>query len=210
MYIDLSFPFTSGIGSRIPLDHGYPLFSALSRRDYILHEQPQWALHLVFGEKCPRGFLVHPEFSRVRLRLPVEDIPKALVYRDLGFYLFDSEFRISAEPTIQPIGPTSSLFSPLVIPFTSGDESPEAFEEAFKRDMDKLFEGLPSNEDNTLRWSIGRTRAMKVRGELKRGRSVRVYGLTDAQSILLQEQGVGGRRHMGAGVFSPQHYFPRR
>lgn len=213
MYIDLTFPFTSGIGSRIPLDHGYPLFSALSRRDYILHEHDQWALHLVFGTKCNHGFLVCPEFSRVRLRLPVSDIPKALVYRDLSFYLFDNQFRISDEPIIQSIGPTSSLFSPLVIPFTLSakeEENPEAFEEAFKRDLFKLFEKLPQNTDNTLRWNIGRTRAMRVRGEIKRGRSVRVYGLTDEQSILLQEQGVGGRRHMGAGVFSPQRYFPRQ
>jgi CRISPR-associated endonuclease/helicase Cas3 len=46
-------------------------------------------------------------------------------------------------------------------------------------------------------------RVLRIGGKRVVGFAVRVTGLTPQESLLLQEVGVGGRRRMGCGVFSP-------
>ena len=45
-YADIAFPVR---GDPLPLDHGYLLFSALSRVAPELHRQPAWGVHPVLG-----------------------------------------------------------------------------------------------------------------------------------------------------------------
>jgi CRISPR-associated protein Cas6 len=49
--------------------------------------------------------------------------------------------------------------------------------------------------------SIGARKIVTIGGRRIVGFSVRVTGLSSEGSLLLQEQGVGGRRKMGCGVF---------
>ncbi len=51
--------------------------------------------------------------------------------------------------------------------------------------------------------SLTGRRNMKVAGRRVVGFSVRVTGLSDLDSIRLQEQGLGGKRTMGCGIFRP-------
>ena len=44
---------------------------------------------------------------------------------------------------------------------------------------------------------------MDVKGYTVVGYSVRLSGLSEADSVLIQECGLGGKRKMGAGVFVP-------
>ena len=69
--IDLSFQL---IGSTIPLDHGYALFSALNRVVPRLHGDKQVGVHPIRGRQSAKGVLALIDGSRLRLRLPSEEI----------------------------------------------------------------------------------------------------------------------------------------
>ena len=49
----------------------------------------------------------------------------------------------------------------------------------------------------------GRRRIVRIKDKSVVGYAVRIAGLNDAESLRLQEHGLGGRRKMGCGVFVP-------
>jgi CRISPR-associated protein Cas6 len=49
--------------------------------------------------------------------------------------------------------------------------------------------------------SLGKRRTLRIKDKEVVGYEVVVEGLTAEESIALQERGLGGRRHMGCGVF---------
>lgn len=200
--VDLCFPFIQGKGCRLPLDHGYTLFSALSHRSRALHNHNSWALHLVTGAWCDGGLTVG-ESSMVRLRLPQEDIHKALPYIDHRFALFDHQYHLGM-PTVVPLSPACSLSSELVIVKSISKERPNIHE--FKRRFRAVLRDFLGTANIPDVW-IGRSRLMRVRGEEIFGCNVRIDGLTDEDSLRVQSEGIGPRRHMGAGIFSPQSQF---
>ena len=51
--------------------------------------------------------------------------------------------------------------------------------------------------------SLGKRRTLRIKEKEVVGYEVLVEGLTAEESILLQERGLGGRRHMGCGMFLP-------
>jgi CRISPR-associated protein Cas6 len=51
--------------------------------------------------------------------------------------------------------------------------------------------------------TLGKRRTLRIKDKEVVGYEVVVEGLTAAESITLQETGLGGRRHMGCGIFSP-------
>src|SRR4051812_40054960 len=75
--IDLLFPV---IGSRLPTDHGYPLYSALSRILPRLHEGTlPFGLLPISGQYAGNGLLsLNVRESRLRLRVDTNDIPALL------------------------------------------------------------------------------------------------------------------------------------
>ncbi|MBV8611394.1 MAG: type I-MYXAN CRISPR-associated protein Cas6/Cmx6, partial [Singulisphaera sp.] len=69
--IDLAFQI---VGTMIPLDHGYCLFSALSRVEPKLHGDRRVGVHPIRGLRVAPGLLSLTEHSRLKLRLPSEEI----------------------------------------------------------------------------------------------------------------------------------------
>lgn len=69
--IDLSFNI---IGTTIPLDHGYSLFSALCRVVPQLHGDTRIGVHPIRGRQTAPGVLSLIDSSRIRLRLPSEEL----------------------------------------------------------------------------------------------------------------------------------------
>jgi CRISPR-associated protein Cas6 len=49
----------------------------------------------------------------------------------------------------------------------------------------------------------GKRRTLRIKDKEVVGYEVKLEGLTVAESLNIQEQGLGGRRHMGCGVFVP-------
>jgi CRISPR-associated protein Cas6 len=87
--------------------------------------------------------------------------------------------------------PSVALSSPLVT--TKNGTEQARFEAEIKNQMENL--GLKG------RIAIGKRRTFQVHGKQVVGYSVLVSELTAEESIRLQENGLGGRRKMGCGVF---------
>ena len=69
--VDLSFVLE---GTTIPLDHGYSLFSALSRIVPELHGDRRIGVHPIRGRQSAPGVLSMIDGSRLKLRLLSEEI----------------------------------------------------------------------------------------------------------------------------------------
>ena len=69
--IDLSFVL---VGTAIPLDHGYCLFSALCRIVPELHGDRRIGVHPIRGRQSAPGVLSLTERSRLKVRLPAEGV----------------------------------------------------------------------------------------------------------------------------------------
>src|SRR5207237_10074827 len=76
--VELQFPV---VGPTLPAQHGYDLYAALGQLVPRLHETDcPWQVGPVFGVPAGGG-MIHlvPRRSCVRLRLPSDDIPRALL-----------------------------------------------------------------------------------------------------------------------------------
>ncbi len=187
-------------GDVIPVDHGYSLFAAISRVVPELHKRPDWGVHPIFGEHHERGVLKLQPSSMVKIRLPANDIGRLLPLAGLVLQIENSQVTL-APPQVFPLQPTAYLKARFVTIKGFFDE-PEEFGAALKRQLGQI-EGLEQKEQK-IETAVGARRVMRVGNHTIVGFSVALGGLDAGASIAVQSLGVGGRRHMGAGIFGPQ------
>jgi CRISPR-associated protein Cas6 len=211
MVIDVSFRV---MGHSLPMDHGYTLYSTLSKLLPKLHNADWLAIHPISGFPGDRKALQITNKSRLRLRLPhdrlVEVMPlagKQLVLADASN---DCAIRLGV-PEVYTLHPSAVLASRCVVIKVSEAEksnrSPDR--EMFLAAIKSQLAGHEIEGDawiDNRRDSRGRElsrRIVRVKGKSIVGYSVRVSGLSDEDSLKLQEVGLGGRRRMGCGIFVP-------
>jgi CRISPR-associated endonuclease/helicase Cas3 len=96
-------------------------------------------------------------------------------------------------PQIFLLKPATTLYARIVT--IKGFTEPEPFLDAVCRKLDELgVKGEPV---------IGERRVVKVGNHTIVGFGLKVHGLSDEGSLILQERGIGGRRRMGCGFFQP-------
>ncbi|MGE3818122.1 MAG: type I-MYXAN CRISPR-associated protein Cas6/Cmx6 [Isosphaeraceae bacterium] len=195
--IDLSFELREG---RIPLDYGYPLYAALSRRVPRLHEAGRVGIHPVRGVRLEPRVLTLVPGSRLRLRLPPEEVVHYLGLAGSTVELDGFPMRIGI-PRVEPLIPSVRLASRLVT--IKGAEDIEAFRATARRFLEEA--GIAAEPVLAADAEDGgpQRRVFRIKGRRLVGFSLRVVGLTAEESIRLQEEGLGGRRRMGCGVFVP-------
>ena len=195
--IDLSFELE---GNRIPLDYGYALYSALSRVVPKLHGDLRVGIHPVRGiRREPRLLTIVPG-SRLRLRLPPEDL---VSYIGLAGERLDLEgfgLRVGI-PRVEALVPAASLAARLVT--IKGAQDLETFGSAVRRQLAEAGIAAEPALDGEPAAGGPERRVVRIRGRRLVGFSLRVAGLTAEESLRLQESGLGGRRRMGCGVFVP-------
>jgi CRISPR-associated protein Cas6 len=198
--VDLAFALG---GTSIPLDYGYALFGALSRIVPDLHGDRRIGVHPIRGIRAePRRLTLVPQ-SRLRLRLPSEEIGR---YLELGGRTLDLDGSrlIVGVPRVESLVAAPRLASRLV---TIGRLiEPEEVAESLGRQLAGLgVEGelglLPSPDPD--RAGQPSRRVLRIKGRRIVGYAVSVSGLTAEGSLTLQEHGLGSRRRMGCGVFVP-------
>ena len=189
LYVDLSFRL---VGSTVPVDHGYALYAALSRVFPEIHEATTVGVHPVRGIYGGNGELRLSDASRLVLRLPEDDIRShlKLAGRDLEV---DGHVLGIGVPEVRPLLPAPRLRARLVT--IKGFLGEEEFLEAVRRQLQQL-----NIECQPL---LGRRRTFRVKEKQVVGFDVAAVGLPPEDSIRLQENGLGGRRKMGCGVFVP-------
>ena len=192
--IDAWFPSS---GSRIPSLHGYQLFSAICRAQPAFHQSPDWGLHTVHGRPLGDGLIEVPRNARFGLRLPPEQLALALALcgrtMDIGGHPLQVGF-----PEVRPLQPATSLSARMVT--IKGYTEAEPFALGLARQLDGL--GVAAEVEP------GPRLVQRAGDHTIIGFALRLHGLSEADSLRLQEVGLGGRRHMGCGVLRPSRVAP--
>ena len=187
--VDLAFRLT---GNKVPVDHGYALYSAISRFVPEIHEAKNIGVHPIRGNYSGNGELMLRDSSRLVVRLESEGIGEFLKLAGKRLEIGSYSFRVGV-PEVRLLRPRASLYSRLVT--IKGFMEPKGFLEAAKRQIEKM--GL------TAELQIGERRTLRVKDKQVVGFEVAATGLNAEDSLRLQENGLGGRRHMGCGIFVP-------
>jgi hypothetical protein len=214
--IDLAFSID---GATIPLDYGYGLFSSLCRLVPQLHGDRRIGVHPIRGIREEEKRLTLVPQSRLRLRMPVEEIATYLILVGTELDLEGSRLRLGIPRSVQgpdgkriaveairvePLRPSSVLSSRLVTIGQISESS--AFEESLRRQLDGLGVAaeprfLPST-DPLHRGGPAR-RVLRIKQRKIIGYPICISGLTAEESLIVQEHGLGSRRRMGCGLFVP-------
>ncbi len=198
--IDLAFELS---GTTIPLDYGYALFGAISRLVPGIHGDRRVGVHPIRGIHLePRRLTLVPQ-SRLRLRLPSEEIAPYLALAGAALDLDGARLRVGI-PHVESLRPAANLSSRIV---TIGHrKEPEAVVESLGRQLSELGISAepgfvpsphPDHEGEPSR------RVVRIKGKRIVGYPVLLNGLTAEESLRLQEQGLGSHRRMGCGIFVP-------
>jgi len=188
-YVDLAFKL---IGSKVPVDHGYALYSAISRIAPEIHGAKNMGVHPIRGAYSGKGELMLRDSSRLVLRLESERIGEFLKLGGKSLGIDSHTLRIGI-PEVRPLRPRASLYSRLVT--IKGFMEPASLLESVNRQLEKL--GVSAEIQ------LGERRTLRVKDKQVVGFEVAAAGLDAEDSLRLQESGLGGRRHMGCGVFVP-------
>jgi CRISPR-associated protein Cas6 len=205
--VDVSFSLS---GRSFPLDHGYCLYGAISRRLPGLHGARWLGVHPLSGKRLDANHLVLGQRPELRLRIPLEHIPSVLPLVGCSLDIAGHPLMVGV-PTIHGLDPSTSLDARLVVikltciarrhndeidrDVIDGKELEQRYLAEGRRQLDKL--------EVTGEIALTGRRSVKVAGRRVVGFSVRVTGLSEAGSIRLQEEGLGGKRAMGCGIFRP-------
>jgi CRISPR-associated protein Cas6 len=179
-------------GDTIPVDHGYALYAALSRLAPELHGAQAVGVQPIRGMYGGNGLLHMAAFSRLSLRLPVDQIPPYLRLAGKTLDVEGHPLQVGV-PSTRALRPAASLRARLVT--IKGFIEGGPFLEAVGRQLQSLGvagEVLP-----------GERRTFRVKDKQVVGFDMEITGLSAEESLLLQERGLGGRRRMGCGIFVP-------
>lgn len=187
--IDLAFKL---MGTRIPVDHGYALYSAINRIVSELHDAKDIGVHPVRGRFDGNGCLVLSPASRLIVRTPDERIREFLKLAGKSLEVDGHRFRIRV-PEVRALRPAAALYARLVT--IKGFMEPEQFLDAARRQLETMCA--------TAKLQLGERRTFRVKDKQVVGFEMLATELAAEDSIKLQEVGIGGRRRMGCGVFVP-------
>lgn len=191
-------------GDCIHVDHAYELFAALSRKQVILHD-PSLKIG-IFGingipDRQNKTILHLSDKSRLRLRLPIQQV--GIAFRLEGQSLIVGSYEIQlGKVSVHLLKPSPNLTSRLIV--IKDATEPDLFLSACQRQIDKLkIEGAITVKNR----SDGRQkpRTVKVRWADVVGFGLTVTNLNPIDSLILQQEGLGGKRKMGCGMFVPVH-----
>ncbi|MGI8838422.1 MAG: type I-MYXAN CRISPR-associated protein Cas6/Cmx6 [Pyrinomonadaceae bacterium] len=224
--INVSFALS---GKLLPADHGYLIYSAISRAFPALHGVDWLGIELISGFPSAPGLInlhfpdnskLGTQNSKLSLRIPADHYRDVLPLAGKRLDIGGHQIRLGL-PVARPLEPAPSLYARVVTikKFTE----PEPFLEAVNRQLDSLHvkgtaelpldvaQTVSSRSDNLelgtqnskLQFRY-RRRIVTIHGKSVVGFSVAVHDLNDDDSLKLQSIGIGGRHAMGCGIFN--HY----
>jgi CRISPR-associated protein Cas6 len=208
--IDLSF----GLGGEaLPADHGYSLFSAICRVVPSVHSDETLGIHPVSGRPIGNRLLSLTPSSRLTFRLPNERAGSLVTLAGKALVVDGHVVRVGM-PNARALRPSPAVVSRLVT--VAGFMEPYAFLEAVER---QIREMSITGEARLLKRTSPRPlegrrgayptstfvrRTLNIQDQEVVGFALKVASLSPTDSIKLQEQGLGGRRRFGCGIFVPE------
>ena len=179
-------------GSTIPVDHGYVLFSAISKAVPGFHKSQSAALGLIRGRYIGDGLLDISCNSCLAIRLKPEEITP---YINLSGKILDLKGHklLVGVPLTRAVVPQGAVYAHFVT--TRNGQDPVRFLSEIRKQM----AALPIQGSVILK----KRKTMEIHEKQVVGYETIVEGLSDEDSIRLQTSGIGGRRKMGCGFFVP-------
>jgi CRISPR-associated endonuclease/helicase Cas3 len=196
-YVTVHFPVQ---GRQLPADHGYALYSAITRQLPVLHGASWLGIELLSGVPWREGIIVLPtRGAHLRLRIPADHYGLVLPLSGKRLDIAGQFIRLGI-PSARPLMPAASLYARVVTikKFTEA----EPLLEAARRQLDALgitaTLELPLDEQGRFR-----RRILTIKDKAIVGFSLAAHNLSHDDSLFLQSVGIGGRRAMGCGLFNP-------
>lgn len=205
--IELRFPL---LGKVIPSQHGYETFAAICREIPEVHGCHWIGIHTIQGRLIKPGFIRIEDSSSLRLRLPVDKL--SVVYKLAGKILEIGGCRTRCTiPTVHVLEPYPQLRSRIVLIKIAGKSPPNLCEASpFLSAVKRKLKSMEVEADVILEPSNGNKygdpyarRVLKIKGATVPGYGVILSNLSEEDSLKVQAVGIGGRRHMGCGLFEP-------
>ena len=211
MHIELIFSLTAA--HPIPSDHGYLLYSAISQLLPEVHGENRLAIHPIRGQQIGDRMIQLTNHSCLSIRVPDGEIAPLLKLAGQALRIGATSIRVGV-PQIQGLTPATTLRSRLVVIKVANTNAqaltPETFLEAARKQLttlgisDQALLTIPAKSASDLdQPPQPQRRTLRIHDKEIVGYELLVEGLTAEESITLQEHGLGGKRHMGCGVFSP-------
>jgi CRISPR-associated protein Cas6 len=186
----------------LPVDHAYALSQAIQRALPWFADEAGAGLHIVHvagsgnGWQRPAdpGALLHlSRRTKLALRIPRHRVADAgaLVNQTLGV---DGHALRVDKVALRPLSRITTLISRYVV-IAAGDD-----ETAFLRAAAAQLEALGVRPARML---CGLTTAIVTPAHTLRTRSLMITDISVAESLLLQQRGLGPERKLGCGVFLP-------
>lgn len=187
-------------GRQLPADHGYALYSAITRQLPVLHDARWLGIELISGVPWREGLIVLPTRGAfLSLRIPANHYGDVLPLAGRRLDLAGHTLRLGI-PSAHPLLPAPSLYARCVTIKKFTDAEP--FLDAARRQLAALNINatleLPMDEQGRHR-----RRILKIHDKTIVGFSLAAHNLNDDDSLRLQTSGIGGRRAMGCGLFNP-------
>jgi len=203
--IEICFPV---VGNSAPSQNAYPLYSAISRVIPEAHGATWLGVHTLKGRSTKPGIIQLSRSAVLRIRLPVEHVPTMLRLAGTILDVGGHSIRCGI-PQIFALRAASTLRSRLVVikpKDFSGHADPQSFLDALRRSLIRLgVTAEPELERKPFpdsRESFAR-RILSIRNTKIPGYGVIIRNLEPSDSLIIQENGLGGRRRMGCGLFVP-------
>ncbi|WP_306590427.1 type I-MYXAN CRISPR-associated protein Cas6/Cmx6 [Geothrix sp. 21YS21S-4] len=190
MHLELVFPLT---GARaVPVDHGHGLYGALKRVIPALEDLPGLGIHSLRGQPLPGGMLLlDAKQGGLRLRLNAEHLPMVMPLAGRSISVLGAPLCLGS-PNLHMLTPSRNLWARSVtLHFAT-----IAWEEARTQLDHHLKQGYPA-----VTWQIRKPRTIRIHGKQILGFEVMATGVSEEDSLRLQENGFGGRRAFGCGIF---------
>ena len=201
---ELHFPITDG--THAPFDHGSPLFAQVKRLVPDLGND--LAIHPLLGQPESDGTLRLHKGSHLTLRLHNTSIPAALRLAGAEIRLDRHTLHLGT-PNRRPLIPSPALSSSRVIinlsqiPQTpNGRLRKEALRHSFVHALKAELEHLHISKP----FELTSLAFIKIQNQRLFGFSVRINNLNSHESLTLQSEGVGIKRHLGCGIFKPARW----
>ncbi|HEY5635442.1 MAG TPA: type I-MYXAN CRISPR-associated protein Cas6/Cmx6 [Burkholderiales bacterium] len=197
--VDLMFAISCRM---LPVDHGWALSEAVAAVLPWFAEEPAAGLHPVHGAASGSGWnrpegagamLQVSRRARLGLRLPRRRLEAAGALLGCTLQLEDCSLQVNAV-SVRPLSRITTQYSREVV---LGDGDDEA---GFLAAATLALSGMGIVPRTVL---CGRVTPVRAEGRTLRARSLMLAGMTPAQAIELQRQGLGAGRRIGCGLFVP-------
>lgn len=190
--IDIRWPIC--LPCHIPIQHEYQLLGALSHFIPRLHHDAGVAIHSIRGIASEPGMLELKRSSALTIRCEPNLIPSLLSLSGKSLSLGRFSIRLGV-PQLFALRGVHKLASNFVT--IKGFMEPDAFLGAARRQLSSLSVSDSAHVD------VGDRKVRHIKGNVIIGFQVTVSGLNDQESLAIQAAGIGGRRRLGAGIFTP-------